>query len=169
MDFYFVLKKNFMTLVMDLHHDTLIQRNINSTRIKMYKIRNPLCTIEANVHKQVRSKGCYLLEIWGPSTRFLSICPNPIICQLFQNTLNVLHQLCHHLLVTSIPPSLVQLKQLASSFTNKTEWIPSSSFFYPCNSSPAGLVASWKTIKVWVLLILPLLRLSFSSWQLPCT
>ena len=29
----------------------------------MYKIRNPLCAIQANVHKQVRSNGCYLLEI----------------------------------------------------------------------------------------------------------
>ena len=37
MDFYFVLKK-CMTLVMDLRHDTLIQRNINKTRIKKYNI-----------------------------------------------------------------------------------------------------------------------------------
>ena len=43
---------------MDLCHDTLIQRNINGTRIKMYKIRIPPCAIQANVHKQGRSNGC---------------------------------------------------------------------------------------------------------------
>ena len=47
-----------MTLEMDLCHDTLIQRKINSARIKMYKIWSPLCAIQANVHKQVRSNGC---------------------------------------------------------------------------------------------------------------
>ena len=47
---------------MELHHDTLIQRNKNNIRIKMYKIRNPLCVIEAKVHEEVRLEQ-WLLEI----------------------------------------------------------------------------------------------------------
>ena len=70
---------------------------------------------------------------------------NPSIYQLVPKHLNVLHQL-------DLPPlcyfSLSGACQSTghggiSIFTIKIEWLPSNSFFYPCSSPFAGLVASW--------------------------